>query len=535
MRDETDSRLERADGARVPVDPEAVDPTEHPLVVRPRRRLWGRERTPTALEGRGITPDGRLRSGRLAGLTMNRAIWVLGWPVLVESFLNSLVGLTDTTLAARLPDGEVATDAIAGASYIMWFIGLIFMALGIGATALVSRSVGKGRMAVANAVLGQTVTLSVVGGVATGVFIAVVSRPMAGLLSMGEEAGAEFGDYMLVIAGGVPFAMVLFSLIACARGAGDSISPLRAMIVRNLVNIAVSWALSGAAVGGVRGPADLGVTGIAIGTVAGDIAGACVVLTMAVRGTWGIRLIGRRLRPHWHTVRRLVRLGVPNFAETFGMWFGNFLIILMVGWLAAGQGEALLGAHMVAVRIEALSFLLGFAMGAAAATLAGQYLGAGAPELASRAVWRCTLIAAGLMYAFGLVFLYAPRGATLALTEQPTHLAYVPVLLMVCGFIQVPFALAIVTRGAMRGAGDVRVVMTITWVCTYLLRLPLAYLLSGVDIPIPERFGGGVIVNPSPIDGGLVGLWVGLCAEHVIRASAFLARFLQGGWRRARV
>lgn len=520
--------------AAIAVDPEAVDPTEHPVIARTRRR-WGRGRVEAPAPGRGLTPDGRLRTGRLAGLTMNRAIWVLGWPVLVESFLNSLVGLTDTTLAARLPNGEVATDAIAGASYIMWFIGLIFMALGIGATALISRSVGKGRLAVANVVLGQTVTLGVVVGIATGVFIAVVSRPAAGLMSMSPEAQGDFGAYMLVIASGVPFAMLLFSLIACARGAGDSISPLRAMIVRNLVNMAVSWALSGAVVGGLRGPVDWGVTGIALGTVAGDIAGVLVVVRMALGGKWGIRLVGRRLRPHWHTIRRMVRLGVPNFLETFGMWFGNFLIILMVGWLAAGQGENLLGAHMVAVRIEALSFLLGFAMGAAAATLAGQYLGAGAPRQAAQAIWRCTLIAAGLMYLFGLVFLYAPRAATLALTHQPTHLAYVPVLLMVCGFIQVPFAMAIVTRGAMRGAGDVKAVMTITWVCTYLVRLPIAYLLSGVDIPIPERFGGGIIHNPSPFKGGLVGLWMGLCLEHFIRASAFLARFLTGGWRRAKV
>ncbi|GJM18991.1 MAG: MATE family efflux transporter [Phycisphaeraceae bacterium] len=504
----------------------------------------------------GLSPEGRLRSGKLAGLSMNRAIWVLSWPVMLESFLNSLVGVTDTAIAARLPDGTAATDAIAGASYIMWFIGLIFMALGIGATALIARSVGRGRMAVANAVLGQTVTLGLVVGVATAVFIAFASRPVAGWLHMSGPAEGAFNSYMLVIAGGVPFATILFALIACARGAGDSISPLYAMMVRNAVNIAVSWALSGADVGGFSGPFDLGVTGIAIGTVAGDIAGAAVVVTMAVRGRWGIRILARRLRPHWHTMRRIVRLGVPNFLETLGMWVGNFLVILMVGWLGASRGgEGLLGTHMVAIRIEAFSFLAGFAMGAAAATLAGQYLGAGAPELARRAIFRCALIAAGVMFAFGFVFLFAPEWPTRMLSSQPIHLEYVPKLLIVCGFIQIPFGLAIVTRGAMRGAGDVRVVMTITWVCTYAIRIPLAYFFSGVDIPLPERFGielmlpdqfggdallpvsysPGVIENPSPIDGGLVGLWIGICLEHVIRCALFVARFVHGGWARVRV
>src|SRR5436190_14699395 len=97
----------------------------------------------------GALPDGRIKSGRLAGLSMGTAIWVLAWPILIESFLNSLVGLTDTLLSAQL--SEAATDAIGGASYLLWFVGLVVQSIGVGATALISRAVGGGRLAVANA------------------------------------------------------------------------------------------------------------------------------------------------------------------------------------------------------------------------------------------------------------------------------------------------------------------------------------------------------------------------------------------------
>ena len=85
-----------------------------------------------------INKQGTIRSGRLKGLTMWHAIWVLSWPVLIESFLNALVGLVDTTLAASL--SEAATDAVGAASYFLWFISLVGMALGVGVTALVARS-----------------------------------------------------------------------------------------------------------------------------------------------------------------------------------------------------------------------------------------------------------------------------------------------------------------------------------------------------------------------------------------------------------
>ena len=72
----------------------------------------------------------------------------------------------------------------------------------------------------------------------------------------------------------------------------------------------------------------------------------------------------------------------------------------------------------------------------------------------------------------------------------------------------------------------------ITWGTTYLLRLPLAYLLSGVDIPLPN---GSVLRHPLPLEPSLAGLWIGLTAEVLLRCVIFTARFLQGGWAAKRV
>jgi Na+-driven multidrug efflux pump len=98
--------------------------------------------------------------------------------------------------------------------------------------------------------------------------------------------------------------------------------------------------------------------------------------------------------------------------------------------------------------------------------------------------------------------------------------------------VQIPFAIGMVLRSGMRGAGDVRTVMWITWITTYGVRLPLAYIFSGVDIPLG---GGRVFNNPFGYEPSLAGLWVGLCAEIVIRAVGFGWRFLQGGWAHHRV
>lgn len=499
---------------------------------------------------RDLRGDERLRTGRLAGFTMWGAIFVLSWPVLVESFLGAMVGLVDTMLAAGI--SEDATDAIGVGAYFGWFCNLLGAALGVGATALVSRSIGKGRLAVANAAVGQCVLLAVITGVFGGAVLWLLAPWMADLVALTGRARLYFIDYLRMLGWGVPAMTITAGATAALRGAGDSMTPMVTMIVVNVINTVLSFVLSGVdiAVGGTDASGavtrrvvyenpfgfDMGVHGIVIGTLVSSIVGAIIITGWLIRGVGGVRLRAKRLRPHWHTIRRLLRVGMPNLFETFGMWFGNFIVIRMVGWLSA---TGLYGAHVVGVRIESFSFLPGFAMSLAAATLTGQYLGARRPDLAQRAIRRCCLVASVMMTTLGMAFIFIPEAIVGMFTQQPTHLALAPQLLMIAGVIQTPFALAIVIRGALRGAGDTTATTVITWVSTYAVRLPLVWLCSGVQIPLPAWAGGGVIPNPAPLARfgvePLVGVWIGLCGEIVIRFLMFAGWFMRGTWKTKKV
>lgn len=499
-----------------------------------------------------LDDEGRLVSGRLAGFSLWQAIWVLSWPILVESFLNSLVGLVDTILAAGL--SEAATDAIGGASYILWFLSLIGLSVGIGATAMVSRAIGGGKQAVANAALGQSLLLATSMGALVGIVV-FAGAPLIAASLINVQDTADNGAYLeqargsMVVylrwaAAAVPMNAIMLTGLACCRAAGDAYRPLWTMLIVNVVNVVLSWSLAGVDLARTSlndegelvsttllanpFPFDLGITGIAIGTFSSWTVGAIIVIGWLISGKSGVRLRRRRLALHWHTMRRLVRVGAPSFIESTGMWFGNFLILLLVG---AFQVPGYLGAHIIVIRVEAFSFLPGFSMGMAAATLMGQYLGAGSEHLARRAAIACTTIASALMGTMGVCFILFPRQIVGLMSQQESHLELAPTLLFMTGFVQIPFAIGMALRTGMRGAGDSKVVMVITWVTTYAVRLPLAWFFSGIEVPL----GGGLVLpNPGP-DWGLIGIWVGLLIDLVIRAALFLARFLHGGWARVSV
>lgn len=220
--------------------------------------------------------------------------------------------------------------------------------------------------------------------------------------------------------------------------------------------------------------------------------------------------------------RRITRLGVPNFFEGLAMWGVNLFVLIFIGQIAKravddGGGEGLQGAHIIAVQWEALSFLPGFAMGTAAGALAGQYLGAGNPRMAQRAVIACTGVACAIMGLFGVLFMTQGAWLTSIISSEPIHLEHAPRLLFIAGVIQVFFAIAMVVRQGLRGAGDAIWPFVITSVSSYAVRLPAAWLL-GVYLGL-----------------GIEGIWLALCGELVIRSAMFSARFLHGGWKTLRV
>jgi Na+-driven multidrug efflux pump len=421
-------------------------------------------------------------------------------------------------------------------------VGLISAAIGVGATALISRAVGAGRLAAARAALGQAMLLAIVGGTLAAAALALAAPVLARLQSLSGEGEADFILYLRVYCLGLPFSTMMFAANACARGAGDTVRPAMVMVVVNVVNLALVYTMAIVL--------ELGVLGIGLGTSIAHAVGCVLALRFLLRGVSGVRLVAKRLAFQGVTMYRLMRMGLPNFAEMFGMWVANYLIILMVGVMnaaavardaathaggAASNSAGLLGSHLLAIRIEAFSFIFGFGMGIAASALTGQYLGAGSPLVARRAALMCAGIAAVAMGAVGVVLILGGSWLVHLLSGQAVHAQLTPQLLMITGFVQVPFAYAIVLRSALHGAGDVRAVMVLTWICQWGLRLPLCYLLSGVDLPLPAFLGGGYLENPSPVDWGLPGLWIGLCSEIALRSLFYTGRFLGGKWMRARV
>jgi putative MATE family efflux protein len=492
-----------------------------------------------------------------------RLVLALALPVLAQQGLHLIVSLSDSIIAGRLQ--QVATmslrcDAVLSAGqqtpgasglpdlmraladlgfaesrqaalqaaqttahYLAWAIISYTVLVTVGSTALVARFVGAGDWPLARDVLHQSLLLAVVfGGFLSALGLSGGIGLLVGTLNLQGEAAHFAAQYL-----NITFSLLLFQVIesagiACLVGAGDTRTGLFVMIGVALANVPLAW---GFAFGWGPLPA-LGFVGIALGTGLSHAIGCLAVTMVLMRGRFGLMIDWRRLFPQFDLIGRLLRVSVPAAADSLSTVFGQFWFLSIVN----GLGEVASGAHGIALRWEALGYLSGAAFGTAAMTLVGQNLGAGRPDMARSSGYLAFALGGGLMTFMGvLFFVLAPAMFQISAPGNDAIISVgVPVLRLVA-FAMPALAPVIIFTAALRGAGDTRVPVVFTWIGFFVVRIPLAYMLTKTSLSL------GPLGDVPAAGLGLFGAWLAMFADLFIRGAFFLARFVRGRWQTQKV
>jgi putative MATE family efflux protein len=303
---------------------------------------------------------------------------------------------------------------------------------------------------------------------------------------------------------------------ACLRGAGDTRTGMKVMVLMNVVNIGLTWLL---ALGWGLFPG-LGLTGIAIGTACGEAIGGSVILATLIRGRFGLRLTGRNLRPDPKRMIRLLRISLPAAGESLTNVVCQLWFLRLINRL----GAVATAAHGVAIRCEAMAFLTITAFSVAASTLTGQYLGARRSDLAIHSARTAWLLGGLFLSLMGLVLFtqgQAMMQLFLAGRQHEVLEEGVPVLRIVALAMPALATISVLT-GTLNGAGDTRWPWLITMTGYLLVRIPLTYILIA-----PESQGGWGL--------GLRGAWMAMFVDLYVRAVFMSWRFLGNRWVMSRV
>ena len=412
-----------------------------------------------------------------------RRLVVLATPIVAAQVGSMMLGVVDTIMV-----GGIGSDALAAVALgTVWVLGTLVFGLGVtlGIDPLLTQAHGAGD--------GPAVGLALQRGL---VVAALASVPIAALWLGTEQMLLLAGqspvlarmahDYVIVQVASVPAFLGFTVLRSYLQGRSIVAPTLWVTLIANLLNVAFNWVL----IHGELGFPRLGLTGAGIAT---GLTRTLMFVFLAL-AIWRGRLYVGAWRP-WSRemfdpagLREIFSLGLPVGVQLgLEMWAFQ-LATLFAGWL----GEKQLAAHVVALNLASMSFMVPLGISMAAVTRVGNLLGAGRPEAAQRAAGVALAMGSGVMCVAAASFVLLRGWLPRVYTADLAVLAVTATLLPIAGAFQLFDGTQVVGGGILRGMGRTRPAAVFNLLGYYGLGLPVAYYLA---------FEAGM---------GVTGIWWGL-------------------------
>lgn len=400
--------------------------------------------------------------------SINRALFLLSIPMILEMVMESLFSVIDILFVSRIGVEAVATVGLTES--VATLVYAISIGMSMGATAMVARRIGEGNPEAAAVTAVQALVIGVLVSAVIGLLGMVFARQILEAMGGSAEVVRSGTIYTRILLGSNVVIMLLFLLNGIFRGAGDAALAMRALWLANGLNIILDPLL----IFGWGPFPELGLRGAAIATATGRGIGVVYQLWLLTRGSSTLRLVRRHLQLRWKVIEKLVKVsanGAIQFLISSASWIFLMRIIALFG------DEAVAG-YVIAIRLIIFTILPSWGLANATATLVGQNLGAGQPERAERSVWRASFLNVLFMLTVSMVYIiWAPSIIRFFDTTPEVVSAGIMTLRIIClGYLF--FAFGMVVSQAFNGAGDTRTPMFINIICFWLIEIPLGYFLA---------------------------------------------------------
>lgn len=434
-------------------------------------------------------------------------------PLMIEQLLLMTVGMADIMMVTSA--GEEVVSGVSLVDNINILLINIMSALATGGAVVVAQYLGRRDRE--NAGMAAKQLLYVVTLVALVLMVLALSlrrqilHLLFGDISANTMEAAQV--YFLLTAAAYPFIALYNSGAALFRAMGNSRVSMTNSLIVNLINIAVNAVL----IFGFQ----MGAAGAGIGTLVSRAAGALIILVMITRPHCPVQIQGL-LRPEWRwaTVKTILGIGIPTGIENGMFQIGKLLVLRLVASFDVGVDLAVMGSSVAANGI--CNSIAGFinvpgqGVGLGMVTVVGQCMGAKDHEQAvgyTKKLMKVSYLA--MAVSAGTLFIIAPYMVPLFNLTPATAAMSVQVLRWNALFV-IPFwPMSFTLPNALRSAGDAKFTMTVSLLSMWLCRICASYLLG-------SAWGFHL---------GLLGVWLGMFADWIVRAIAFFVRFMGGKWK----
>ncbi len=424
-------------------------------------------------------------------------------PLIFEQTLAMTVGMMDTVMISAV--GEAAVSGVSLVDMINNLVFAVFAAMASGGAVVVSQQLGAKRPAKARDAAQQLLVTILALSLAVMFFTLAVKKPMLRLFfgSIEDDVMENALIYFLISALSFPFLAVYNACAALFRSMGNAGITLKTAIVVNLINV----------VGNALGVFvfHMGTAGVAIPSLLSRAAGAVILYLLLRKPNQEVYLDGFLVKPDWHTIQKILYIGVPNGLENGIFQLGRVLVVSIIALFGTTQ----IAANGVANSLDGVGVIVGQATGLAMITVIGQCVGAGSEEQVRyylKKIMVLTYVLQAVLECAIIVFLN-PILAVYGLSQETTQLTWILVVIH-CGCAIPLWPMSFVFPNMLRACNDVRFTMAASIGSMFVFRIGFSYVL-------------GVFMGM-----GAIGVWIAMIIDWICRILCFTLRYYSGKWRK---
>lgn len=386
-------------------------------------------------------------------------------PLIASNLLQAVYNIVDMIIVGRCA-GSAGLSAVSIGGQVTMVALCVVMGIANAASVLSSQLVGGGRrQEIAQMLRTMELVFALIALVLTALAW-VFTKGLLTALNTPPESYAQAVSYLRICMAGTVFIYLYNLMGGVLRGLGDSRTPLLLVAVSSVVNLVLDLLL----VGVLR----LGAGGAAAATVFSQMLCCLLIFPLSRRRHPFLGERQGKFRFDGAKLSLLLKIGLPQSVQ-FTLTELSFLLIAGVVNLFGVYASAAAGA---VARLGSFAVLASKAMMSAIITVAGQNIGAGAPERALRGMGIGILYALPVSLVFFLLSLLWPELMLRLFTAEAPVLAAGAPYLKALALSFVLESVMFCMMGLLTGAGHTLVTLSCAMVSAFVVRYSLARLFS---------------------------------------------------------
>ena len=389
-------------------------------------------------------------------------------PFVIANFLQALYGACDLIIIGHFTKESAAISSVAIGAQVMFMVMSFIIGLTTGTTVLIGHAYGANRHDEIQKTVG-TVFLFFISLSFIVFFLMFFFAPnLISLMQTPKEAYQGAVDYVAICSFGIVLIFIFNALASVLRGVGNSHAPMLFISLGCFINIILDLFFIGYL--------NLGVKGAAYATIIAQFICASTMVLYVRMNKFTFEFRFRKIKFYFDKIRDVIKLGLPlSFQDAMVQM--SFIILLS---LANSMGVDASAGYGTANRLNGFTMLPAFSFAMALTPIVAQNIGA-----KKRLRARYTLYTAiGCTVIFGLMcFIWQqinPESAIRIFTSDKNVITQGASYLKSFSFdlVIVPFAFCL--NAFFNGCGHTAFSMANNLVATLLVRVPLAFLITGI-------------------------------------------------------